>query len=76
MCVQLVYTALGRLGQQLLMVAVDAAVQSNPNSLQLDHVSDQACLPDCIELFRMLDQQVCLAACLVSSCKASILMSS
>lgn len=55
---QLVYTAMGKLGQQLLMSAIDAATSNGMASLQLDDSGDQASLPDCIEILRMVDQQV------------------
>jgi hypothetical protein len=55
---QLVYTAMGKLGKQFLMSAIDAGTQAGMASLRLQYTGHNPTLPDCIEVLRMMYQQV------------------
>jgi hypothetical protein len=55
---QLVYTSMGKLGQQLLMTSIDAAMRGGLASMHLSGAGEMAGLPDCFEIFRMLSEQV------------------
>lgn len=55
---QLVYTAMGRLGQQFLLAAIESATSGGLDGLRVEHNSPEPTLPDCIEVLRMMYQQV------------------
>ena len=57
-CPQLVYTAMGKLGQQFLMSAVESATGEGAAMLRVAPDGPEPTLPDCIEVLRMMYQQV------------------
>ena len=56
------YTAAGKLGQQLVLAAVDVVLGNDMSAIRMNDGPGQAGLPDCTEAFRLLNEQVsCLA---------------
>ena len=55
---QVVYTSVGNLAYQFLMLNIDGATRNGALSLSVDSQDSNVCLPDCIELLRMMHQQV------------------
>ena len=55
---QVVYTSIGNLAYQFLMLNIDGATRNGALSLSVDNQKSNIYLPDCIELLRMMHQQV------------------
>eukprot|EP00892_Ulva_mutabilis_P007455 jgi/Ulvmu1/5081/UM021_0098.1 len=64
---RVVYTSMGNLAHQFLMLSIDGATRDGVLSLTVDSQDSIVCFPDCIELLRMMHQQVKLAAAVRSS---------
>lgn len=55
---QVVYTSIGNLAHQFLMLSIDGATRESALAMSIDGQDSMASLPDCIELLRMMHQQV------------------
>jgi hypothetical protein len=55
---QIVYSRAGNLAQQFLLLAIDGATAGGMKSLMVENEDSVAICPDCIELLRMMHEQV------------------